>query len=144
MWALPLKNKFGQTITNEFSKILTTSKRRPLELESDRGSEWYNSVFQNFFKTKIIQHYSRFTDKGPSNAERVIRTMRNLLKKPVILAGKASWTNKLSSVIKKYDNTIHSSVKMTPLQVSKKTNEKEVSSNLRDDEVRQQPKYKLG
>ena len=26
-WGIPLKNKYSQTITNEFSNILTTSKR---------------------------------------------------------------------------------------------------------------------
>ena len=29
LWAPPLKNKYSQSITKEFSKILTTSKRRP-------------------------------------------------------------------------------------------------------------------
>ena len=37
LWAIPLK-KFSQTITNEFSNILTKSKRQPLKIESDRGS----------------------------------------------------------------------------------------------------------
>ena len=41
-WAVPLKNEYGETITKEFSKILTTSKRMPLKIESDRGKEWYN------------------------------------------------------------------------------------------------------
>ena len=36
LWAIPLKNKYSQSITNEFSNILTTSKRKPLKLESDR------------------------------------------------------------------------------------------------------------
>ena len=80
LWAIPLKNKYSQTITNEFSNILTKSKRKPLKLESDRGTEFYNSIFQNFIKNKNIKHYSRFTDKGSSIAERVIRTIRNLLK----------------------------------------------------------------
>ena len=84
LWAIPLKNKYGQTITNEFSNILTTSKRKPLRIESDPGAEFYNSVFQNFLKNKNIHHYSRFTDKGPSIAERVIRTVRSLLKKPAL------------------------------------------------------------
>ena len=83
-WAVPLKKKYSQTITNEFSNILTTAKRKPVKIESDRGKEWYSSVFQNFLKSKNIQHYSRFTDKGPSIAERVIRTIRHLFKKPVI------------------------------------------------------------
>ena len=47
LWGMPLKNKYSQTITNEFSNILTTSKRKPLKIESDRGTEFYNSIFQN-------------------------------------------------------------------------------------------------
>ena len=62
LWAIPLTNNYSQTITNEFSNVLTTSKRKPLKIESDRGTEFYNKIFQNFLKTKNIQHYSRFTD----------------------------------------------------------------------------------
>ena len=90
LFAIPLK-KNSLTITNEFSNILTKSKRKPLKLESDRGNEFYNSIFQNFLKLKNIHHYSRYTDKGPSIAERVIRTIRSLLKKPVFEKGKADW-----------------------------------------------------
>ena len=95
-------------------------------------------------KSKNNQHYSFFTDKGPSIAERVIRTVRNLLKKPVFEKGKADWLSELPSVIKKYNNTIHSSTKMTPIQASKKSNEKLVYNNLKDNRKIQKPKYKLG
>ena len=88
LWAIPLKNKYSQTITNKFSNILTTSERKPLKIESDRGTEFYNSIFQNFLKLKNVKHYSHFFDKGPSIAERVIRTIRNLLKKPIFLSRK--------------------------------------------------------
>ena len=144
MWAIPLKNKYSQTITNEFSNILTKSKRKLLKLQSDRGTEFYNSIFQNFLKSKNIHHYSRFTDKGPSIAERVIRTIRILSKKPVFLAGNADWLSELPSVIKQYNNTIHRSIKMTPVQASRKTNEKLVYSNLKDNREVRKPKCKLG
>ena len=144
LWAIPLKNKYGETVTKDFSKILSSSKRSPLKIESDRGKERYNSIFQNFLKSKNIQHYSRFTDKGPSIAEQVIRTVRDLLKKPIFLAGEASWLSELPSVVKKYNNTIHSSIKMTPIQASKKSNEKLVYSNLQDKRRKTNPKYKLG
>ena len=144
LWAIPLKNKCSQTITNEFLNILTTSKRKPLKIESDRGTEFYNSIFQNFLKLNNIHHYSRFTDTGPSIAERVIRTIRNLLKKPVFLAGKADWISELPSVVKKYSNTIHHSNKMSPNQASKKSNERKVYSNLQDRRVKHQPIFKLG
>ena len=144
LWAIPLKNKYSRTITNEFSNIITNSKRLPLKIESDRGSEFYNSIFQNFLKSKNIHHYSRFTDKGPSIAERVIRTLRNLLKKPVFEKGNADWVSELPSVVKKYNNTIHHSTKMTPIQASKKSNEKLVYSNLQDKRRKLNPKFKLG
>ena len=73
---------------------------------------------QNILKSKNIQHDSRLTDKGPSIAERVIRTVRNLLQKPVLLAGNADWLSELPTVVKKYNNTIHHSIKMTPVQAS--------------------------
>ena len=144
MWAISLKNKYSRTITNEFSNNLTKSKRKPLKLESDRGGEFYNSVFQNFLKSKNIQHYSTFTDKGPSLAERVNKTLPYLLKKPIFLAGNADWFSELSSITKKYNNTIHSSTKMTPIQASMKSNKKLVYSNLQDRRVTQTAKFKLG
>ena len=121
LWTIPLKNKYSQTITNDFSNILTTSQRKRLKIESDRGTEFYNSFSQNFLRNKNIHHYSRFTDKGPSIAERVIRTIRNLLKKTIFLAGNADWLSELPSVNKQYNNTIHRSMKMTRNQASKKS-----------------------
>ena len=118
--AIPLKNKYCQTITNEFSNILTTSNRKPLKIESDRGTEIYNSIFQNCLKSKNNHHYSQFTDKGPSIAERVVRTIRNLLMKPVFEKRRADWLSELPSVIKQYNNTIHHSIQMTPIKASKK------------------------
>ena len=80
-------------------------------MESDRGAEWYDSIFQDFLKLKNIHHYSRFTDKGPSTAEQVIRTIPNFLKKPIFEKERADWLSELPSVIKKYKSTIHSSTK---------------------------------
>ena len=95
-------------------------------------------------KSKNIKHYSRFTDKGPTIAERVTRTIRNLLKKPVCEKGNADWLSELPFVVKKNNNTIHHSIEITPIQASKKSNEKQVFSNLRDDREIQTPKYQLG
>ena len=56
LWAIPLENKKSQTITNEYMNILSTSKHRHLKLESERGAEWYNSIFQNFLKAENLHH----------------------------------------------------------------------------------------
>ena len=69
-------------------------------------------------ESKKKQHYSRITDKGPSIDERVLKTIRNFLRKPVFENGNAVWVSELSSVMKKYKNTTHSSAKNTPVQTT--------------------------
>ena len=100
--------------------------------------------FQNFLKVKKIHHYSRYTEKGPSKAERVIRSIRNLLKKPVFQKGNADWLSEPPSVIKQYKKTTHSSTKKKPIDASKKSNEKLVYSNLQDKRKILNAKYSLG
>ena len=131
-------------MTQEFSNILTTSKRSPVKLESDGGAEFYNSTFQKFLKSENIQHYSRFTDKGPSTAERVFRTVRTSLKKPVFEKRKAGWLFEQPTYIEQYNNTIHNSTKMAPIQAGKKNTEKEVYSNLQDKRQKHTLNFKLG
>ena len=48
LWAMFLRIEYGHSITNEFSIVLTESKRKPPKIESDRGAEFYNNIFQNF------------------------------------------------------------------------------------------------
>ena len=95
MWAIPPNIKNSQTKKTEVSNKLTESKRSPLKLESDRGSECYNSISREFLKAKNKHHFSRLFDKGPSIAKRVIRSVRNLLKTPVFEKGNANWLTEL-------------------------------------------------
>ena len=69
-----LENEYGQTITDELSKILIFSKSRLNKFESNGGAEFYNSIFQNFLKVDIIHQFPWVNQKGPSKAERVIRS----------------------------------------------------------------------
>ena len=143
-WTIPLKNKFSQSITDVFSEIIKSSNRKPNLLETDDGKEYINKIFNEFLNNNKIKRYSRYTDKGAVFAERFNKTIRNLLKKPVFEKGRADWLSELSSVVNKCNNTIHQSIKMTPVQASKKVNEKLVYSNLQDKRKKLDPKFKLG
>ena len=50
-----LKNKNAQTIKDSFEKILINSKRKPNLIESDRGREFYNDIFQDFLNKNNIK-----------------------------------------------------------------------------------------
>ena len=60
------------------------------------------------------------------------------------MKGNAEWLSELPSVIEQYNITIHHSLKMTPIDASIKSNEKEVFSNLQDKREKQKPVYNLG
>ena len=141
---IPLKNKFSQSITDAFSEIIKSSNRKPNLLETDDGKEYVNKIFNEFLNNNKIKRYSRYSDKGAVFAKRFNKTVRNLLKKPVFLNGNADCLSELPSVIEQYNNTVHHSIKMKPIDASRKSDEKIVFDNLRDDRQKQRPKYKLG
>ena len=142
-WTVPLKNKNAQTIKDSFENILTNSKRKPNLIESDRGKEFYNNIFQIFLNKNDIKLYSRNTSLGAVFAERFNRTIRDLLKKVVFERGDANWIDVLPTITKQYNNRIHSSTKLTPIQASLKKNEGYVYKNLLDKRKKVKPKFQI-
>ena len=131
-WTVPIKNKNAQTIKDSFENILISSKRKPNLIESDRGKDFYNNIFQDFLSKNKVKIYSRNISYGAVFAERFNRTIRDLLKKIVFEKGDANWIDVLPTITKQYNNRIHSSTKLTPIQASLKKNEGHIYNNLLD------------
>ena len=110
-WTVPLKNKNAQTIKDSFETILISSKRKPNLIESDRGKEFYNNIFQDFLNKNNIKLYSRKSSYGAVFAERFNKTIRDLLKKHVFEKSDGNWIDILPTITKQYNNRIHSSRK---------------------------------
>ena len=142
-WTVPLKNKNAQTIKDSFENILLSSKRKPNLIESDRGKEFSNNMFQDFLNKNDIKLYSRNSSYGAVFAERFNRTIRDLLKKIVFQHGDANWIDVLPTITKQYNKKVHSSTKLTPIQVSLKKNEGYVYKNLLDKRKKIKPKFQL-
>ena len=143
-WTIPLKNKNAQTIKDSFENIIISSKRKPNLIESDRGKEFYNNIFQDFLNKNSIKLYSRNSSNGAVFAERFNKTIRDLPKKPVFERGDVNWIDILPTVTKQYSNRVHSSTKLTPIQASMKKNEGFVYKNLLDKRKKIKPKYEIG
>ena len=143
-WTVPLKNKNAQTIKDSFENILISSKRKPNLIESDRGKEFYNNIFQDFLNKNNIKLYSRNSSYGAVFAERFNRTIRDLLKKIVFEQGDAKWIDILQSITKQYNDRVHSSTKLSPKDASLKKNEGVVYKNLLDKRKKIKPKYEIG
>ena len=142
-WTSPLKNKNAQTIKDSFANILLSSKRKPNLIETDRGKEFYNNIFQDFLNKNDIKLYSRNSSYGAVFAERFNRTIRDLLKKIVFERGDAKWIDILPTITKQYNNRIHTSTKLSPKGVSLKKNEGFVYKNLLDKRKKVKPKFQI-
>ena len=123
---------------------MISSKRKPNLIESDRGKEFYNNNFQDFLNKNNIKLYSRNTSYGAVFAERFNRTIRDLLKKIVFEQGDSKWIDVIITITKQYNNRIHSSTKLTPIQTSLKKNEGYFYKNILDKRKKVKPKYEIG
>ena len=65
-----------------------------------------------------IKHYSRNSSYGAVFAESFNRTVRDLLERPVFEKGESNWIDVLPIITKQYNNRVHTSTKMTPIQAN--------------------------
>ena len=52
-WVVPIPNKTGKTLIDAFQSILQKSKRTPISLQTDKGTEFKNKVFQQFISLPL-------------------------------------------------------------------------------------------
>ena len=69
-WVVPLKNKKGTTLVAAFKGILKSSNRKPEKVQSDRGTEFTNELFQNLLKRYRIHFFTTGNETKASVVER--------------------------------------------------------------------------
>jgi len=138
-WMLPLKDKTGKSVTDAFKGILKKSKQKPEKLWTDKDLEFYNK----HVKELGVELYSTENAEKSSVVGRWNRTMKEKMFKYF----KANNTNKFIGIhddfVERYNNTRHSSIKMTPVDANKKENEVRVYRNLYPDLTRRHMRGKL-
>ena len=102
-----------------------------------------------FLKENDIEMHSSVSEGKSVVAERFIKTLKNKIYKHMPTVGKSVSFNALDNIVDKYNNTVHSSVKMKPkdltdikyVEYSEETNEKDLKFKVGDN-VRKYKKYK--
>ena len=145
-WIRSLKDKKTETVKEAFDDIFKKG-RQPKMLWTDKGSEFISKHFKDFLKKKGIRLYHTENEEKSSVVERWNRTMKNRMWKMFTVNNNTVFFDKLDKLVNDYNNTRHSSIKMTPFEASKKKNEKKVWSNLYGDLIflkPGKPKFKIG
>ena len=125
-WIAPLKDKKTESVSLAFDKIFKKNKRKPEMLWTDTGSEFVSKHFKEFLKKNKIKLYHTENEGKSSIVERWNRTMKNRMWKMFSANNNTVYWVKLDKLVDDYNNTKHSSVKMTPTEASEKENEEKV------------------
>ena len=144
-WIVPLKDKKGESVTNAFKTIFNKG-RKPQYLWVDNGKEFYNKYLKDLLEKYNIKIYSTENEEKSSVVERWNRTIKSKMWKQFTVQGNTQYLDMLPKILKQYNDTKHSSIKMTPTETSKKSNEGTVYFNLYGDmkQVTSKPKFKVG
>jgi len=126
-WAIAVKTKSSKDVSHAMNKILE-SGHVPKNIHSDKGKEFYNSEFKRLMNRHNINLYSTHTTMKASIIERFNRTLKTKMWKQLHLNGSFKWIDILSELIKVYNNTKHSTIKMTPKKAH--TSNKRIEQHL--------------
>jgi hypothetical protein len=116
-------------ILKKKKKNIFKSMGTPKNLNCD--NEFNTKLLNEYFKDQNIRLYFSQPDEINKNAivERFNRTLANLLQKWRIGTGKYDWNKVLPEIIDNYNNTYHSTLKETPLEI--KNNKQRNQANIK-------------
>ena len=106
--------------------------------------QWYGLTKAVSLSVNILKNEN---EEKSSIVERWNRTMKNRMWKMFSANNNTVYWDKLDKLVDDYNNTKHSSVKMTPIEASKKENEEKVFVNLYGDLIYwkpKKPKFSIG
>ena len=141
-WAVPLKDKTGDSIIRAFQHIFKKDRRQPRYLRTDKGTEFVNQKFQKFLKEKGIHFFTSNNETKAAVVERFNRTLKNRMWKYFSANNTRRYIDVLPQLLESYNHTWHRSIKRTPAEVNE-DNAQDVWQTLYGKLVKKKEQYKF-
>lgn len=141
-WAIPLKTKGGQEVSAALKSVFEKLNHGPKFLQTDHGTEFYNSAVAKVLKEFKTEHYSSFSVLKASIVERFNRTLKSWMFKEFSYRGSYEWLSFIDELVKRYNARIHRSIGLAPRDVNK-SNEQFVLNKLQSIKLAPKKKQKF-
>ena len=142
-FVIPLKDKKGITMKNSLQKIF--NKRKPKFLWTDNGKEFYDNQVNELLEKNNIKLYSTNNSEIKSSViERFNRTFKNMMYKKFTENNNTIFYNIIDKLVNEYNNKYHRTIKMTPVEASKKINENKIEQIYNFEKKNKIAKFKIG
>jgi Integrase core domain len=142
-WCIALQTKNAKDVWDAFSIALREHK--PNFIWVDKGSEFYNATWTSRLKGLDVGRYSTYGGMYKvSIAERFIRTLKHRIWFEFVRDNTRKWIDRLDEIVDEYNNTIHSAIRMTPIEARKEDNEDKLYKAMLPPTSVGKPKFSLG
>ena len=134
-------------MTKGFKTILSESpqggseSRKPANLCVDRDGEVYNKTIKSLLKEYETKLYSTYSDLKAKFVEKFNRTLLHIINEPMFINGDDSVVNILNKAVITYNNNIHSTINMTPVDAC---NNPDKVRYIISTSTKIEPKFKVG
>ena len=118
-WARPLKTKKGNEVASAIEDIFKASKRKPRRIQTDQGTEFYNTKVKSLLDKDNIELFSVMSPKKCALVERWNRTIKTKLWKYFTSRNTYKWLDVLPKIVRAYNHSKHRVIKMKPADVNK-------------------------
>lgn len=110
----PLKNKTAVHVLEKFKDILIEAKQKPLMIVMDKGTEFMNTLFQNFCKENNIKLINPQANIHAAYIERFNRTLQTLMYKYMTENETNRYIDVLPKLVQSYNHRKHRMINTTP------------------------------
>ena len=129
-WVVPMKTRNAYDCIEAFKEIFEKFGGKPKQMYSDQEGAFTRTPFVRFLNENKIKHITSLS--GAHTVERFNRTLKEKTQVRLDAMGlsRDKWVEQLKPILNKYNNTEHTTTKMSPNDAKKPTNTMTVKFNL--------------
>ena len=115
-YSIPMKTKSSRETAESFEQVL--KHNQPKTLQVDRDKAYLGKPFQDMLKKYEIKMFHTNTHLKSSIVERWNQTLLNTIYKSFTAKNTRTWYKILPTIVKTYNNTVHSTTKFKPKDIN--------------------------
>ena len=117
-WVVPVKGKDAKHMLSAMRALFRRAHpRKPQRLQTDKGKEFFNQDVGAFLKQQKVKHFASQSDQKAAVVERFNRTIKGKIWKYFTANATKRYIDVLQDFVGSYNNTVHRSIGMKPVDV---------------------------
>jgi hypothetical protein len=118
-WVEPIPDKTAVAVAGAFERVLASSERCPIYLQTDKGKEFLGVPFQKLLAGKNVRYRTtRNPDIKAAVVERFNRTLKERMWRYFTHKNTHRYVDILPQLVRAYNDASHSTIKMAPSRVT--------------------------